>query len=230
MSATPTVLGTGASFGFGDRLGCATPGHVAAMQRSGAGIAPIYAQQSIREMARTVREPDAVMADAMRGMGAAGWDAASGADADHLKTTEDVDRMVAAGFTFFTLDPSDFVQVGTPKDTVTALWLPEYLGESVKLSTGTVVDFSEEACRACAHKYGEALQHALALADHVASSMDAAGRDHEIELSVDETDEPTTLVEHWIIAEQCHRHGMPLMRLALPTEASWDNSSLQSPS
>ena len=56
MSTTPTtatVVGLEPSFGFGDRLGVATPGHVAALRESGGGILPIFAQQSIREMTRT---------------------------------------------------------------------------------------------------------------------------------------------------------------------------------
>ncbi|MGA2439544.1 MAG: tagaturonate epimerase family protein, partial [Tepidisphaeraceae bacterium] len=51
----PTTLGTKPSFGFGDRLGLATPGHAAALKRCGSGILPIFAQQSIREMTRTNR-------------------------------------------------------------------------------------------------------------------------------------------------------------------------------
>ena len=64
-SSQPTVLGLTPSFGFGDRLGLATPGHAAALKRTGSGIPPIFAQQSIREMARTNRQPTEVMADAL---------------------------------------------------------------------------------------------------------------------------------------------------------------------
>ena len=48
---TPTTLGLKKSFGFGDRLGLATPGHLSASSRY--DFAPIFAQQSIREMDRT---------------------------------------------------------------------------------------------------------------------------------------------------------------------------------
>src|SRR5689334_17170094 len=104
-----TTLGLSPSFGFGDRIGLATPGHVEAMRRAGEGIAPIFPQQSIREMARTGRSPQHVMDDALRGMRRAGWTGTTGADADHLKTTEDVDATAAVGFTFFTIDPSEHV-------------------------------------------------------------------------------------------------------------------------
>jgi hypothetical protein len=42
----------------------------------------------------------------------------------------------------------------------------------------------------------------------------AADRPYEIELSVDETNQPTTLVEHYIIAEQCLKLPMKLVSLA----------------
>ena len=109
MSVTarhPEPLGLTPSFGFGDRLGLATPGHVEAMRQAGAGMAPIFAQQSIREMTRTVRTPAQVMGDALAGLEAAGWSGVHGADADHLKTREDVERTAAAGFCFSTIDPS----------------------------------------------------------------------------------------------------------------------------
>ena len=67
------------SFGFGDRLGLATPGHIAAVQ--GTKFAPIFAQQSVRENARTGRTPQQVMDDAKRAIDAAKWDAPWGADA-----------------------------------------------------------------------------------------------------------------------------------------------------
>src|SRR5438552_2420696 len=104
-----TVLGLEPSFGFGDRLGLATSGHVQALREQGAPIRPIFAQQSIREMTRTGRTPQQVMDDALRGAAQAGWTGQMGADADHLKTPQDIERTADAGFVFFTIDPSDHV-------------------------------------------------------------------------------------------------------------------------
>src|SRR3954451_23252259 len=97
------TLGLSPSFGFGDRTGLATPGHVESMRRGGSGIEPIFPQQSIREMVRTDRTPRQVMDDALRGARRAGWSGRIGADADHLKSTQDVDATAAVGFTFFTI-------------------------------------------------------------------------------------------------------------------------------
>lgn len=227
MSETSCVtLGLAPSFGFGDRIGVATPGHVEAMKRSGAGIEPIYPQQSIREMTRTSRDPEGVMRDAIAGMRQAGWTGKTGADADHLKTSDDVDCTAAAGFTFFTIDPSDNVDEhadgydeSTLRDKFAAVrrqidWFDSYLGKQVSLSTGTTISLDEQACMRCAVKYGVAINHALELADHIRAVHASSGRDYEIELSVDETEQPTTLAEHYIIADQCVGRGMKLVSLA----------------
>ena len=84
----PQTLGLRPSFGFGDRLGSATPGHVEAMRRAGEGISPIFAQQSIREMARTDRSPQQVMGDAVGGMAAAGWSGISGIESLKLDASK----------------------------------------------------------------------------------------------------------------------------------------------
>lgn len=226
MSKKCVALGLAPSFGFGDRTGLATPGHVASMKRCGQGIEAIYPQQSIREMTRTQRTPQEVMDDAMNAAEACGWTGAIGADADHLKVPQDVDVTAAVGFTFFTIDPSDDVdQKADDYDESTlrakfdacradAKWFDGYLGKSVKLSTGTEIDLNEEACMRAVVKYGKAIARALKLGDYIKQVNEKAGNDYEIELSVDETDQPTTLAEHYIIADQCLQGGMKLVSLA----------------
>jgi hypothetical protein len=222
----PVPLGLRPSFGFGDRLGLATPGHIEALRRAGGGIAPIFAQQSIREMTRTGRTPEGVLSDASRALAIAGWSGDFGADADHLKTTADVDVTAAAGFTFFTLDPSDLVDKKADAYPEPALrdrfadahssidWFDLYIGKRVKLPTGATIELDQQALMRVAVKYGRALNKGIELAEHVRAVQEAAGRDYEIELSIDETDEPTTLAEHYIIADQCLRRGVKLMSLA----------------
>ncbi len=68
----PQTLGLRTSVGFGDRLGLATPVHVRALRAADGGLAPIFAQQSIREMERTGRTPQQVMDDAIWGVFAEG--------------------------------------------------------------------------------------------------------------------------------------------------------------
>ena len=225
-SASCQTLGTEPSFGFGDRIGLATPGHVLAMQRSGHGILPIFPQQSIREMARTNRSPGDVLNDALNGMREAGWTGPTGGDADHLKTTDDADVTAAAGYSFFTIDPSDHVDEkadgydeGTLRERFAEVegeltWLGEYRGGKLTLETGAEIECTEEACLRAGVKYGRAINHAIELACHIAAVQGLAGRDYEIELSVDETDHPTTLAEHYIIADRCLTDGIRLISLA----------------
>jgi tagaturonate epimerase len=231
MSAQPSAnppklepLGLAPSFGFGDRLGLATPGHVAALRRTRSGFLPIFAQQSIREMTRTARTPAQVIGDALAGAAEAGYKGPQGADADHLKTLEDVDVTAAAGFVFFTIDPSDYVDARADDYGATVLaerfqtvrdqvpWIAEYPGKLVPLAGGHSLTLSEEECRRAAVKYGLAVNHSVAMAGRIDQAM--RGRGYEIELSVDETTQPTSPAEHFIIADQCLRQGVRLISLA----------------
>ncbi|MEX2381180.1 MAG: tagaturonate epimerase family protein [Opitutales bacterium] len=223
---TVTTLDLQPSFGFGDRIGLATPGHVAALEKFGEGILPIFPQQSIREMTRTGRSPEGVMKDALDGLASCGWSGVTGADADHLKTKEDITRTMDAGFTFFTIDPSgsvdekaDDYHADTLTEKFTAIadridWIDSYLGRSVTLETGSVIEFDEIAVRRAAVKYGPALIHAAELAAFIREQADQKGKPFEIEVSVDETEQPTTLAEHYIIADQLLKHQVKLVSLA----------------
>src|SRR5579883_828445 len=106
----PTTQGLRTGVGLGDRLRLATPGHLRAVQLAGGHRAPSPAQQAIREMHRTHRTPQQVMDDAMWGVFAEGWRSGFGADADHLKTLQDIEYCVAAGYTFYTFDPGEYVE------------------------------------------------------------------------------------------------------------------------
>ncbi|MBP1692934.1 MAG: uncharacterized protein H6Q37_817, partial [Chloroflexi bacterium] len=127
----PGLLGLRTSAGMGDRLGLATPGHVRAIRAAKAelaedkivpgDLAPIFAQQSIREMTRTGRTPQQVMDDATWGIFAEGWQGGVGADADHLKTPADVDVCLNAGFTFFTIDPGGYVDASAETASLSTL-------------------------------------------------------------------------------------------------------------
>ncbi len=49
------------------------------------------------------------MDDATWGIFQENWQDGFGADADHLKTTADIDACMAVGFTFYTIDPGAYV-------------------------------------------------------------------------------------------------------------------------
>ncbi len=225
----PGPLGTRTSAGLGDRLGLATPGHVRAVRAVGGGIAPIFPQQSIREMTRTGRTPIEVMDDATWGQFAEGWRGGTGADADHLKTTADVDACLAVGFSLFTIDPGEHVDSQADTADLAALrartaalpWAElddsepalrkRYLGQSFAVEHLSLA-FDEATLLRAAVKYGRAVAHVARMSRHL---LKAAGpRPVELEVSVDETDTPTSPAEHYWVAAELKRLGVAWVSLA----------------
>jgi hypothetical protein len=220
----PRPLGIRTSAGLGDRLGMATPGHVRAVRAAGGSIAPIFAQQSVREMQRTGRTPQQVMDDATWGVFQEGWREGVGADADHLKSAGDIDSCLAAGFTFFTIDPGEYVDggaeaVGLEELRERAGRLPPdsqpratgLLGRSIDVE-GRTLHFDEPALLKAVVKYGRAVEHIAAMSRHLEQA--AAGRPFELEISVDETEQPTSPVEHVYFASELRRLGIRWVSLA----------------
>jgi hypothetical protein len=225
LNARP--LGLKKSAGFGDRLGLATPGHVRAVRKT--DMVPIFAQQSVRENERTGRSPQEVLDDAMWGAFQEGWVNGFGADADHLKTAENVSAFAAAGYSFFTIDPGEYVDNEATQ--VPARILEQKLqdlpwGELETTSPDlqrTLAEkpidlgilkaaFSREDIQRAAAKYGKAVAHTVRMyrrLEHV-----IAGRPFEFEMSVDETDSPTTLAEHVYIASELKRLKVKCVSLA----------------
>ena len=246
----PQVVGVRKSFGFGDRLGLATPGHVRAVRKT-PGIVPVFAQQSIREMVRSGRTPEQVLDDATWGVFQEGWRDGFGADADHLKTTADVDVCVEAGYTMYTVDPGDHVDneaatagLDVLKSKVEALpWdvlasSPQemraaYLDRTFDLGDGLVIHFSAETLLRAAAKYSRAVAHATTMYRHLATTspltpsappplsqrvsgegVGGSGVRFELEVSVDETETPTTPEEHFFVASELRRLGVRWVSLA----------------
>jgi hypothetical protein len=214
---------------MGDRLGLATPGHVRAVRAAGGKVAPIFAQQSIREMMRTGRSPEQVMDDATWGVFQEGWCEGIGADADHLKSTGDIDTCLPAGYTLFTIDPGERVDNAADKATLADLCIDlgklpwsqlddspgsltnRYLSQSFDVE-GHEIAFNEETLFRAAVKYGRAVADVAAMYGYLMET--AAGRDFELEISVDETETPTTPAEHIYIARELRRLGVRWVSLA----------------
>lgn len=219
----PKPVGLTTSAGVGDRLGLATPGHAMAFRKYGNGIAPVFAQQSIREMDRLGRTPQVVLDDATFGALEARWDRQVGADADHLKTTDDIDRCLQAGFTSFTLDPGEHVRAVPASYAGDLSGLPWEALEDDEVSlarryAGGVLDLehsslriSDSELRRAAYKYGAAVAYAVAMYRHLMAHADYPV---EVEVSVDETDDPTTVAEHVYIATEMKRLGMKWVSFA----------------
>jgi len=225
----PKPFGLKPTFGCGDRLGLATPGHIRAARACGVNV--LLAQQSIREMTRTQRTPQQVMDDAMWGVFQEGYTAGFGADADHLKTFQDIESTAAVGFTMFTLDPSEHVdraadtaseqQLDEKLKTINSKALPVMVSELMSLyafkpfdipSLGKITPKPIEVKRAIV-KYGRAIAHTERMAKHVARVLKECP--YDLEMSVDETDHPTTPVEHLFVGQELKRRKITAHSLAL---------------
>jgi hypothetical protein len=158
------------------------------------------------------------MDDAKRAVDGAHWDLPWGADADHLKALEDLPPFVEAGYTFFTVDPGEYVDnaadtdaldvlkqkiAGSSWDELSALYLNQNDDHAWgSLETGSLM-------RAVV-KYGKAIQHAAAMFSRLSQLRD----DFDFEVSVDETDSPTTPLEHFFIVNELTRLGVRFTSLA----------------
>ncbi|GAA1490145.1 tagaturonate epimerase family protein [Brachybacterium sacelli] len=211
------ISGHRTSVGTGDRTGLATPGQARAFGAAGAGVMPVLAQQSIREMDRLGRSARSVMDDAVFGLVEAGWESGFGADCDHIKTTEGIDRGLEAGFTMFTLDPGDLVAdvtAGvTAADAAALPWdqLEDTLEDLTKRYVGTTLDVghsqlevTERDVLTAAVKYGRAVVEAMSLYRHL---TEAAQHEVEVEFAVDETAWQTSFFEHYYLASELQRLG-----------------------
>lgn len=225
----PQPLGLKTSFGAGDRLGLAAPAHIQATRECGATL--ILAQQSIREMTRTQRTPDQVLDAATWGAFQENYQEPWGADADHLKTEEDVRQLVAAGFTFFTIDPSEHVDDNTLTYSLDALeerfasvedgtaLTVRYMDQTFEVPNNDAggdplrITFTRATLLRAALKYGRAVAHTCELA-RLLNELKGAGH-YDLEMSVDETATPTTVEEHYFIANELKQCGIQVHSLAL---------------
>ena len=194
---------------------------------AGGLVAPIFAQQSIREMTRTRRSPTEVLRDATFGAFEAGWRGPLGADADHLKLPEHIDACVDAGFSFFTVDPGDHVDDDADGadaadlerrlaalpweglETTREAMEKAYVGRTVELEDERITLEREQVLRAAA-KYGAALAHVARMYRHLAARKES----FDFEVSVDETGTPTSPAEHAFIALELKRLGVVWVSLA----------------
>ncbi len=201
------------SFGLGDRLGLATPGHVRAI--SGFDVFPVFAQQSIRELTLTARSFPEVIADAAFGVLQEGYRSGYGADGDHLKTKEEIDYALASGCSMITLDCSEHIDVRasalSDADAASA-WdiLPEEVKQHYeKTYLGTTLPIVGALSEAELHRivlvFWRAVRHAVDCCRHIEKASSAPV---DFELSIDETLTVTTPAEHYIIASELALEGV----------------------
>ena len=210
------------TIGCGDRLGLATAGQVRAVKRY--DVAPVLAQQSIRELNLTGRDYPTVVADVTFLVFQEGYEEGYGADGDHLKKISDIDVALAAGMPMITLDLSE-VMSAEP-----ALWSDgrveeefQELGADVRKHVvetyadktfragGSTIHIARTEAMRCALMYLRALDFSKAVDLHIRARR---GDRYDLEISIDETTAPTLPQHHLFIANELALRGVMVSSLA----------------
>ena len=224
-STAPQPLGRRAvTIGLGDRLGKAGAGHIAAIRARRAW--PVLAQQSVRELTLTGRTFAEVLDASTWAVFREGFREPWGGDGDHLKTEEWVGTALATGLTMITADVSDALhadrgsrgegEINAAYEALDGAYRREiearYLSSAFALQGGGSVRFTPLELRRTVLVYRDAVGLAARLYRAGAAIRGEAGFDFE--LSIDETENPTTPQAHLFMAMEARRVGVALTSLA----------------
>jgi len=137
---------------------------------------------------------------------------------------------LVSGFTFFTIDPGAYVVNGVttlsaeelakqvsrlPWDVLadtSAGMFSRYEGKTFRIAAGFEITPTADQIRFALVKYGAVIARTAELYHYLTSKHN--GKPFEVELSVDETDSPTTPFEHFFIANELKRLEIKLVSLA----------------
>jgi len=220
---SPSALsGNDVTFGLGDRLGIASPGHIRLFK--GKNACPVLAQQSVRELDLTARNYEDVMDSASWAVFQEGYKKPWGADGDHLKTEDWVKKALKIGFTMITADVSDYIKNefnDMPDEQVKEQYQSlnpsyrrriedTYLNTSLELDTGETITFKKTDLQKIALIYNEAIEHALRLYQAGIET----GKSFDFEFSIDETETPTLPQAHVFAAAEAINAGIEISSLA----------------
>jgi len=212
------------TFGMGDRLGLAGPGHIRAIRPYEA--VPILAQQSVRELELTGRSYEEVLDSATRAVFQEGYTMPWGADGDHLKTEHWVRKAISAGYTMITADVSDYIHdeySSKLEDEIMKAYSnlaenyrrrveEKYLNLKVELDSEDVIIFTREELARTIMIYKEALEQVSRL--FKTGVQEAGEGNFDFELSIDETSMPTSPQAHIFITLECIEAGVYFNSLA----------------
>ena len=205
FTAPKRVLGEQRSFGLGDRLGIATPGHIRVISKY--DVMPVFAQQSIRELDLTNRRYEDVLDAVTFAVFREDFTRGYGADGDHLKRPEDIEYALKLGFTMLTLDLSEHIHHdadGKYSQDVDDI----YLGKTFDVE-GHKIAFTKDELDRVKGIYGEALDFAMEMFDRFLKDGTC-----DLEISIDETDTPTAPSEHFFVASELKRRGADVKTIA----------------
>lgn len=207
------------SFGCGDRLGLANAGQLEALRQT--KVKPVLAQQSLRELMLTGRSYDDVLDTASWTVFKDGYKGGYGADGDHLKTKDEVEKALKAGCSMITLDcsavlreaPSDEEALRQVYEEIPEkkrmLLEKEYLG--LKHTSVPGIDFTLRTWMEVLVVYGDA----VALAEDIYNTfIRSKGKRIDLEISLDETAHTTSGAAHYFVARELWKSEVLISSIA----------------
>ncbi|MDL2228817.1 tagaturonate epimerase family protein [Treponema sp. OttesenSCG-928-L16] len=214
FTAPSRVLRKDRSFGVGDRLGIASPGHIQVFKKYDAY--PVLAQQSIRELNFTNRTYEDVLDAVSFAVFRENFTKGFGADGDHLKTAKDVEYALSLGFTMITLDCSEHIRNDVSDGSVAGDSIPEkyaakYLGKSFDIGEGITLSFTELELKKILAIYGKAIDFA---AEMYSKFLKDGKYEADFEISIDETESVTTPIQHFFVARELIDAGVSFATMA----------------
>lgn len=221
-SLKPLPLGNSASFGFGDRLGIATPAHIRVINEK-KGILPVFSQQSVRELNKTNRTFQDTIDSSMWGIFQEGYKSKWGADADHIKNREYFLRAAEQGMTMFTIDISDVLEedalnMKTDLIKTKSEHDSKYLAKVRKRYTGKIhktsdyiLEFDENTIIKIAVTYEKVLD----FIEEIFILLKEKTSNFDYEISLDESNILTLPEAHYFIVNEMQYRGIIFSSLAL---------------
>ena len=206
------------TFGFGDRLGLANPGHLASINH--AKVRPVLAQQSIRELSFTGRTFYDVIDAAAWSVFRAGYRDGYGSDGDHLKSYEEVRESLNQGASMITLDcslvlrhiPDDMTELESIYEDI-----PEDYRKSLEdeyLQKGDLIEFDIEFNRETLIKTILIYYDAIELAKKVQKEINQRNKPIDLEISLDETEYTTDIRAHYLVANEMEKANVNINSMA----------------
>lgn len=201
------------TLGCGDRFGREGEAQLAAYleaARQGMLVYPVW-NKSHREHTTVHTEPASVRTEADTAVANLGWDKPWFVDADHINLSN-VDGFIESS-DFFTIDVADYIG-----ETAAPTAIDEFIAGMETLCGDIQLPGFEEPLsvslddlRAIAGQYLFAVQEAGRIYRHIAARKT---EDFQVEVSLDETDNPQTPLEMLFILAMIAREGIPVDTIA----------------
>ena len=201
------------TLGCGDRFGRQGKAQLSAYceaARRGITVSPVW-NKSNREHMTVHTAPQSVRAEADEAVKALGWDKPYFVDADHI-SLKTVDGFIDSA-DFFTLDVADYIGERTDAESVDTFVgaMAGYVGDIVLPGVAGELGVTATEVRSIAEKYLFAAQEAGRIYRHIEARKSES---FQVEVSMDETDEPQTPVEIFFILAMIAREGIPVDTIA----------------